>query len=326
MTAAYCRRAAAVAADHEVHRHQHGLEEHVEQEDVGGREDADHHRLEHQHQREVGLHACAGPVVRVVPGGQDHHRHQHDGHEDEDQRDAVHAHRVVHAERRDPRVDLGELVVRPADLEPGRDDDHHDQRQQGEPEGQHLGQRAARLPVRLGAVGRQARDQRDHEGAGQRHRARDGQPGKAVHSLTTSSKATSTAAPAEHGQGVRAHEAGLQLAPSSRRPADQRGQRVDQPVHAAVVEVHRQPGQPLSGPHEHRLVERVAVEVLCGPPRPRSCPSALPPAPAPPVHQPGHAHPGQDQHQRHHPGDRDKAMRDSAAPRPPGPGSPAAGR
>ncbi len=41
--------------DHEVHRDQHGLEEHVEQEDVGGREDPDHHRVEHQHQREVHL-------------------------------------------------------------------------------------------------------------------------------------------------------------------------------------------------------------------------------------------------------------------------------
>jgi len=60
----------AVAADHEVHRHQHGLEEHVEQEDVGGREDADHHRLERHHQREVRLHAVL-TAVGVVPGGQD---------------------------------------------------------------------------------------------------------------------------------------------------------------------------------------------------------------------------------------------------------------
>ena len=48
----------AVAPDHEIHRDQHGLEEHVEQEDVGGGEDADHHGLEHEHQHEVGLHAA----------------------------------------------------------------------------------------------------------------------------------------------------------------------------------------------------------------------------------------------------------------------------
>src|ERR671932_129944 len=36
---------AAERADEEVHRHEHGLEEDVEQKDVGGREDAHHHRL-----------------------------------------------------------------------------------------------------------------------------------------------------------------------------------------------------------------------------------------------------------------------------------------
>ena len=39
---------AAVAADEEVHRDEHRLEEHVEEEDVRRREDADHHRLEEQ--------------------------------------------------------------------------------------------------------------------------------------------------------------------------------------------------------------------------------------------------------------------------------------
>ena len=46
---------AAERPDQEVDRDQHGLEEHVEQEDVGGGEDADDHRLEHEDQREVRL-------------------------------------------------------------------------------------------------------------------------------------------------------------------------------------------------------------------------------------------------------------------------------
>ena len=63
-TAAYCRRGPPKRPDEEVHRDQHGLEEHVEQEDVGGREDADHHRLEQQQQREERL--------RLAPAGAQH--------------------------------------------------------------------------------------------------------------------------------------------------------------------------------------------------------------------------------------------------------------
>ena len=54
---------AAVGPDDEVHRDQHGLEEHVEQEDVGRREDADHHGFEGQQQREVGLHRALRRLV-----------------------------------------------------------------------------------------------------------------------------------------------------------------------------------------------------------------------------------------------------------------------
>ncbi len=57
----------AVAADEEVHRDEHRLEEDVEQEDVGRREDADHHRLEQQHHGEEGLDARAGGGVSSPP-------------------------------------------------------------------------------------------------------------------------------------------------------------------------------------------------------------------------------------------------------------------
>ena len=50
---------AAEQPDEEVHRDQHRLEEDVEQEHVGGGEDADDERLEHEHQREVALVAPA---------------------------------------------------------------------------------------------------------------------------------------------------------------------------------------------------------------------------------------------------------------------------
>ena len=119
----------AEAADHEVHRHQHGLEEDVEEEDVGGGEDADHHGLEHQHHREIGLHAAhacrasgaasggRGAFLDVIPGREHNDRHQDGGHQDQDERDAVYADRVVHAELRDPLVDLLELEPRAAGLE-----------------------------------------------------------------------------------------------------------------------------------------------------------------------------------------------------------------
>jgi hypothetical protein len=133
--------AGTVTADHEVHRDEHGLEEHVKQEDVRRREDADHHRLEHQHQREVGLHAAprrrllgrARDAFGIVPGREDHHRHEDCGHQDEDERDPVHADRIVHAELRDPLVGLGELEVRAARPERDRHRDGDPERDQREP-------------------------------------------------------------------------------------------------------------------------------------------------------------------------------------------------
>src|SRR5579875_3765328 len=66
----------------------------------------------------------------------------------------------------------------------------------------------------------------------------------------------------QHRQRVRADEAGLHPPHPARAAAHRRGDGVDQPVDAPVVEVDRQPGEPLAGAHQHRLVERVAVQVL----------------------------------------------------------------
>src|SRR5699024_10177035 len=77
-----------VPADHEVDRDQHGFEEDVEQEDVGGREDTDHHGLQDQDEREVPGPAV-GTVVVLTPGGEHHERDQDRRHQDQDQGDAV---------------------------------------------------------------------------------------------------------------------------------------------------------------------------------------------------------------------------------------------
>ena len=88
----------APAADEEVHRHEHDLEEHEEQEQVEADEAAHHAGFEQQHPRQVALVV----VVRVDAG--DHQREQHAGEHDQEQRDAVDAEVPRDAPRLDPRV------------------------------------------------------------------------------------------------------------------------------------------------------------------------------------------------------------------------------
>ena len=114
-TAALDRSCAAEPADEEVHRDQHGLEEHVEQQDVQRDQRDQHHALDGQRQRHVGVRraaAQAGLVVGVVPARDDQQRHQHRGQHHERQGDAVDAEDVAGAERRYPRLVLDELVLR----------------------------------------------------------------------------------------------------------------------------------------------------------------------------------------------------------------------
>ena len=65
LAAAYVRRAPAEAADQEVHRDQDDLEEHVEQEDVGGQEQEQRAGLHRQHQGEED----AAVVLAAVAAG-----------------------------------------------------------------------------------------------------------------------------------------------------------------------------------------------------------------------------------------------------------------
>lgn len=75
---------AAVAADEEVHRHEHRLEDDVEEEHVACGEDGDHQRLEHEHEGdETGLAPSDvrpfGHDLLLPPAGEQRERHEEDG-------------------------------------------------------------------------------------------------------------------------------------------------------------------------------------------------------------------------------------------------------
>jgi hypothetical protein len=151
---------AAVAPDEEVHRDEHRLEEHVEQEHVGGGEDADHRGLEHEDQRDVGLDGATG-AVGVVPAGEEHDGHEARRERDQHQRDAVDTHREVDAERRDPVVGEPELEVGGVrDAEPGG-------RDHGDREDDERGRETDLLGQLVRTLGQQHHDhrcdQRGHE-------------------------------------------------------------------------------------------------------------------------------------------------------------------
>ncbi len=131
---------AAVGADQEVHRHQHDLEEHVEQEHVRSGEHPDHRELQGQQQREVGRYRAPGGV-RVVPRGQDHQRDQHRDQRQHHQRDAVHLEGEPGPPERDPAVGLVELEPRPTRRELEVHDPGEHQHRQRPAQRQLLGQR-----------------------------------------------------------------------------------------------------------------------------------------------------------------------------------------
>ena len=164
----------AEGADQEVDGDEHRLEEDVEQEHVGRGEDTNHECLEDQHQREVGLLASAD-LGDVMPRGEDADGHQDRSHHDQDERDAVHAHGVAHAELPDPGMLLLELELEVrAQLELQCRSDREQERDDGEPERDLLG------PVGQ-ARGQEGNDERTH----QRDQADCGQPRKTGHHCTS---------------------------------------------------------------------------------------------------------------------------------------------
>ena len=183
---------ATVGADQEVDRNQHRLEEDVEQEDVGRREDPDHERLENEHEGEVALLALAD-LGHVVPRREHADRNQDRRHHDQDERDPVHAEGVAHPELRNPGVLLLKLELRPgANRELKGGGKGEQQRDDGEPQRDLFGLLS------------QARGQEgDHEGTHQRNQADRGQPRKVGNHCTTHTAPSRTTTPASI---VRAYE------------------------------------------------------------------------------------------------------------------------
>jgi hypothetical protein len=92
-------------ADHEVHRDERDLPEHVEQEQVQREEGAEHAGLERLHEEHVRLHA----LVDLGPRGQEDDRQQERGEHDEEQADPVDPEEVPDAVVGQPRRALHEL-------------------------------------------------------------------------------------------------------------------------------------------------------------------------------------------------------------------------
>jgi len=102
--------AIAEAADHEVHRDQHRLEEDVEQQYVQRDQRDQHHRLDGQGERGEGVRAAATLTLTVVPAGKHQQRHQPGGQQRQHHRDTVHTERVARPESRYPGMGFDELI------------------------------------------------------------------------------------------------------------------------------------------------------------------------------------------------------------------------
>src|SRR5687768_862542 len=113
---------AAPDADDQVHRHEHQLEEHVEEEEVEREEHADHADLEQEESGHELRHALLDrPAARIDDRDEgEERRHDHEQHGD-----PIHAELVADAEAREPGRRLRELEARLPDLE-AREHDERD--------------------------------------------------------------------------------------------------------------------------------------------------------------------------------------------------------
>ncbi len=92
-------------SDEKIHRDQHRFPEHIEQDEIQCREDADHggfHNEQHGHE-------AADPRFDRAPGDRDTERHEHGRHQDERQADPVQPQMVMNGRGRDPDHILGKL-------------------------------------------------------------------------------------------------------------------------------------------------------------------------------------------------------------------------
>src|ERR1019366_1961511 len=139
--------------DDEVHRDEHGLPEHIEQEEVGGAEHTGHAGL----QEEERGKETAFAIADVVPARDDDDAAEQRGEKDEQGRDAVDAEAVVDVEAPDPQDVLGELHAGQVGVEAQQHDGRqHEGRQRDDQRG-HLVEGGAPLA-----------EQQDHHDAEQR--------------------------------------------------------------------------------------------------------------------------------------------------------------
>jgi hypothetical protein len=93
--------------DEEIHRDEHRVPEHVEKEQIEREKDADHRRLEREHEE--------GELFRLLldrlPRRQQRDRRQEPGEHDQPEADAVDPEAIVDAEGRNPRHLLDELKL-----------------------------------------------------------------------------------------------------------------------------------------------------------------------------------------------------------------------
>jgi hypothetical protein len=120
-------------ADEQVHGHEHDLEKHVEQKQIGGREHANHERLHDEQQRVVFLLA----LFDVAPRAQRHNRPQKGCQHHQRQGQPVHAHLVLGPDGRNPRGRFHKL--QPAHVVvPHQHERKRSQETQRHPEGREL--------------------------------------------------------------------------------------------------------------------------------------------------------------------------------------------
>ncbi len=140
--------------DEEVHRDEHQLPEHEEQDQVERQEDAHDRPLEEEEPRHIGLH----PVLDVALGREQTEREQQRGDDDHEDADPVDTDDVTDPERGDPSLVLDELEV-------GRVRIEVPEQPQRKAERDHRGRVADRLRDLGTMLGHEHRD----DGAGERH-------------------------------------------------------------------------------------------------------------------------------------------------------------
>ena len=149
--------------DEEVHRDEHRIPEHVEQEQIERDEDPDHRRLESEHEEGELLYL---PIDRA-PGREQRDRRQESGEHYQQEADAVDAHEIVDAELRNPRVPLDKLKIGRGRIEAHPQSERHGKGRQRHAEREPADD-AITAPVRVG-------DEQHDERPGKRHHPRQRQ-------------------------------------------------------------------------------------------------------------------------------------------------------